>query len=487
MGTTCCSAEKNACIVTKEDCVSEEQAAQAQAEADKAAAEQAVARTSSSGSALVGKNSTGKKGKTLGFYVDDAGALDAGEDEEDQTAQQSMESQETSRSKRQLCRNQTFYFVNAAADEDEHIKNRPSTNMNLVKTFSEKVSVRTTSRSQVGINMVEEDPEEVNRQKDTMLAEVAKMVDQYYDILPAEMLLAEIENLIGKQRFREEIWPSELFERFGRKLDFFYDVGISCSENQNDWMEVYNGDSGRQLITGQIDEDDSTVLHYCVRCEIPASLKEVMAVANEIELMPKWNTLVTKVPEVIGRRTAHYMVLNYQISALGGLYKVDALNEIRRFSDQSGGFLVEYVTSVAPDHPSYKEPLAGYKRMQTLLKNVFVACGPDHTVLLQRGRLKLPFSVSKWVAKTIGGAAGKFIIGGLVNNSLQARRPGNAWEKLIEEDKFGLYDRLEELIWCDESEARNPSESKDGKVADYNLENFFNSRRFHRASSRHCA
>merc|ERR1719213_775594 len=102
-----------------------------------------------------------------------------------------------------------------------------------------------------------------------------------------------------------------------------------------------------------------------------------MAVANEIQLMPKWNSLVVKDPEVVGRRTAHYMVLNYQISALGGMYKVDVLNEIRRFSDVEGGYLVEYVTSVPSDHPSYKDAEKGYKRMQTLIKNVITACGPN--------------------------------------------------------------------------------------------------------------
>jgi hypothetical protein len=449
-------------------------------------------------------------------------------------------------SKRRLVRNRTFYIVNAAEDEDgerEDAMKRASTGaggrrtsrtqaaMHVVQQASAKVDLlqqrrsrgtrggsmgtqptngslgensfalttTATSASTAVTDMGEEEIAEdamdeeaeiaeieaaKEEHKKEMLEVVAKLVDRDYDILPAEMLLAEVEKLIGQERFANEVLNSDLFERFARKLDFFYDVGISCSEQQDDWIELYNGEKGAQLITGLIDPDDSTVVHYAVRCEIPSSITNVLAVANEIHLMPKWNSLVVGEPLVIGRRTAHYFVLNYQMSALGGMYKVETLNEIRRFSDQAGGYMVEYVTSVAPDHPSYKEPKKGFKRMQTLLKNVFIACGPEHTVLLQRGKLKLPFSATKWVAKTIGGVAGKFIVGGLVANSAMAAKPGNDWEAPIKEDKYGLYYRLSELIAGEQSVKRDPKNSEDGKIAAYDVASFFNKRRFHRASTR---
>lgn len=435
-----------------------------------------------------------KRPSNVGFYADDVGAVGALSEEFEGVAPDENREDEYSpeeQTRIRLVRNQTFYLLNGVEDEDEFGPQLTEKSLASVRSFSLHVARTVSRRSGLGDSRETQDTAGEVSEKDKMEATKAEMiqhvttlVDQAYDILPAEMMLAEIEKLIGQERFVKEVLSSDLFERFARKLDFFYDVGISCSESQSDWMEVYSGDGGKQLITGLIDADDPTVLQYTVRCEIPASITHVMAVANEIQLMPKWNSLIVKEPQVIGRRTAHYMVLNYQISAVGGMYKVDALNEIRRFSDPAGGFLVEYVTSVAPDHPSYKEPLKGYKRMQTFLKNVFIACGPEYTVLIQRGRLKLPFSVTRWVAKTIGGVAGKFILGGLVSNSLLPRKPGNDWEALIQEDKFGLYHRLDELRKSENSEDRNPTKTEDGKVAPYDIDSFFSKRRFARASAR---
>ena len=48
-----------------------------------------------------------------------------------------------------------------------------------------------------------------------------------------------------------------------------------------------------------------------------------MAVTNEVQLMPMWNKLVAKEPKTIGRRTALYMVLNYQMAFMA-MYKARA-------------------------------------------------------------------------------------------------------------------------------------------------------------------
>lgn len=418
--------------------------------------------------------------KQVGFFVDDAGALNEERGGVEATPESPKE--ESLRDKRKLVRNQTFMFVNQ--DNGDVDTWKPADSMAVVATASNRISAFQTKRSTSSGDGADWETDE-NEEKRRMLEQVAKLVDFHYDILPAEMIFAEMEVLMGKIKFAREVQRSPLFERFARKLDYFYDVGDSCSENMSDWMEVYNGKGGTQVITGAIDQDDATVLHYNVRVEIPVGITKVMAVANEVELMPKWNALVTGEPQVIGRRTAHYMVLNYQMSAMMGTYKVEVLNEIRRFSDTGGGFLVEYVTSVAPDHPSYKEPKPGFKRMQSVLKNVFVACGSNCTVLIQRGRLKLPFNTTKWVAKTLGGLAGKFVIGGLVSNAMMACQDGNPWEDLMEEDKFGLYQRLDELVESKESQDRDPTTTPDGKVAEYSVENFFNTRRFKTEESRH--
>merc|ERR1712039_695199 len=173
------------------------------------------------------------------------------------------------------------------------------------------------------------------------------------------------------------------------------------------------------------------------------------------------------------------MVINYQLSILGGMNKLDILNEIRRFSDVEGGFLAEYIVSADKTHPSYREPPKGYKRPQVELKNLWAACGPSHTVLIQVGKLQLPFSVSRWVAGMLGSAAGKFIVGGLVENSMRSAVPNSPWEGFLKSDKLGLYARLDECIDSRASESRKPvKDSLGDNVLDFDLSEYFDSKRF---------
>lgn len=316
------------------------------------------------------------------------------------------------------------------------------------------------------------------------LQQVADLVDKEYDILPAEALLAEIQILIGHGQFMRDVVTSDLFERFCRKAARFYEVGKALSQSQEGWMEVFNGEGGRQTIRGLISPEDASVVHYIVRAEIPTNLTSVMAVANEIQLMNKWNSLVVNTPKTIGDRTAHRLLLNYQISALGGMYKVDVLNEIRRFSDPNAGYIVEYINSLPEDHPTYTKPEKGFKRVQTLLQNVVLACGPTHCLLIQVGRLKLPFNCPMWLAKAFGQLGGKFMVGGLVQNAVKAAAPGSPWETLIKDDSFGLYARLQQCVESEESKRRDPGSSKDARIGNIDLSQLFVGRHFYEERKR---
>mmetsp|Transcript_94451 Transcript_94451/g.304999 ORF Transcript_94451/g.304999 Transcript_94451/m.304999 type:complete len:428 (-) Transcript_94451:53-1336(-) len=315
-----------------------------------------------------------------------------------------------------------------------------------------------------------------------VLEQVQHLVDVEYDIIKAESLLAELEaSLAPSNGGWDSVLESPIFARFRRKLDYFTEVGQACCEQGGDWFLAYEDATKTQSIYGQIDPKDSRQCRYRVRVQIPTSLANAVAVANEVQLLPTWNTLVTNAPEVIGRRTAHYMVINYQMTLLGGLLKLDVLNEVRRFSDPQGGFLAEYIESVAEDHPSWRAPPAGFKRTKVLLKNIWVACGQEQTVLLQAGKLSLPFTVSKWLASQVWSVAGRFVMGGFVKNSLQSATPGNPWEELLKADRLGLYRRMGECMESTESAMRKPEENGDNtKVADFDLQHWFHDRRIQR-------
>lgn len=317
---------------------------------------------------------------------------------------------------------------------------------------------------------------------DDVLDEVENLVDVSYDVLMAEVVLAHLEERLGsKSEEWERILALPLFERFKRKLEYHKSVGQAIGKDMDSWFSVYQDPTKTQTIHGLLDKTDKNCLHYRVQVHIPTSLTNVMAVGNEVELLPTWNNLVVSEPQILGRRTAHYMVLNYQMSFLGGMYKVDNLNEIRRFSDVEGGYLAEYIESVSKEHPCHREAKPGFKRPKVLLKNVWVANGPEHTTLLQVGMVVLPFTATKWLASSIGSVAGRFIVNGLVKNSLRAAQPKNPWEKALKQDLYGLYARMAECVEGAGSHERACRGKHDSKLA-AEMTQRFNHRRIKRTS-----
>jgi len=320
-------------------------------------------------------------------------------------------------------------------------------------------------------------------QETALLDRIAHLVDTEYDIIKAEVLLAELE---ASMRSREGCWGSilemPLYARFRRRLDYFVEVGNSCLDDVGDWFLAYEDSSQTRSIHGSIDPKNGKRLNYRVRVQIPTSLVNVMAICTEVQLMREWNALVVGTPQVIGRSTAHYMVLNYQLSFLGGLQKIDVCNEIRRFSDPVGGFLAEYIESVPEDHPCYRAPLPGFKRPKTLLKNMWVACGPDQTVLIQVGRIDFPIAFTRWWATRLAGTFGRFVMEGLVTNSLRSATPGSPWENHISSDRLGLYGRLGECMKSNESSSRKPHPEYPDRVADFDLKPSFRRRHMQKMS-----
>lgn len=313
-----------------------------------------------------------------------------------------------------------------------------------------------------------------NAQVQSVMLEVEMLVDSTYDILAADMLLSGLKNTSTQEQW-EEVMKSPVFERFVRKLGYFDIVGKAVLLDISEWINIYTDSTGTRTINVRLDPKDPYSIEYRVRAQINAKLTHCLAVANEIQLLPEWNGLVVGKPETVGPRTAHYIVLNYQMSAVGGLYKIDVFNEIRRFSDVEGGFMAEYIQAVSEDHVSYRPPPAGFKRPKANVRNMWVACGDEHSIFIQLGKAQAPFSISSWVAKTIGAVAGRLIIGGLVNNSMRASEPGSHWEQPLREDKLGFYASIDACVQSPASLARRPMAGTAG-VKDFDLTPFFEKR-----------
>mmetsp|Transcript_67205 Transcript_67205/g.161015 ORF Transcript_67205/g.161015 Transcript_67205/m.161015 type:complete len:483 (+) Transcript_67205:170-1618(+) len=363
----------------------------------------------------------------------------------------------------------TFFYVNGQADEkddEEAPFAKLASNRNVTEMVDE---VRTMAQESIA----EEDGPKVAAAK--MKALIENFIDREYDILAAELVFRELEMTLGSGDEWNEILKSKLFERFSRKATYFFKVGKAVCADQSQWLCIYEGGGSR--ITALVDKDDPFLVHYKANVSIPTSLTNVMAVANEVQLMREWNSLVSKEPRRIGRYTAHYVVLGYQLSMLGGMYKLDILNEIRRFTDVDGGFLVEYIVSADKKHPCYQEADKGYKRPQNELKNVWVACGPSHTMLIQMGKVKLPVKASQWMLSAVGKLVGQAVVGSLVKNSLRASEPSSPWEAALKQDETGFYERLRS---CEASAASSSRTPQPGKAPEFNLDGHFEKAHFER-------
>lgn len=321
--------------------------------------------------------------------------------------------------------------------------------------------------------------QQLDEKSAALLEEIQRLVDVEYDIIGAAMQMQHLEAKLAGTSSWLSVQASDLHQKLTSRLKFFWKAGKACFDESGDWFCIYDNAHEGQSIHACFDAKDSTLVHYRVRAQINAPLSSAMAVGNEVQLMQNWNKLCESEPKTFGNRTAHHMVLNYQMSALAGFYKLDILNEIRRFTDPEGGFLAEYVASVDKGHPCYREPSRGYSRPQTELQSVWSACGPEHTMLIQAGKVKLPFSIGKWLGSKLGGLAGKFLVGGFVQNALRAAEPNSPWQPLLQADALGLYARLKRCEKSARSQSRQPKPGMEGaKIALVDVLDQFQEKRF---------
>jgi len=322
---------------------------------------------------------------------------------------------------------------------------------------SSRVSIPDTTEFERMIRLVSPETVDVCRNlSPEALVELTRFAEDEEDVFRARSLLVEMASCLSRKRISgntlSALYATPACRHVKSKLKAYQDLGEACCVEHRDWFSAFKDRNG--TIHAAVDND--TIRYRCC-VNIPAKLTQVMAVANEVQFMRKWNPLLAGDPQVLGLRTACHFILNYCMSALGGLYRVEVLNEIQRFCDAEAGLLAEHVKSLPPDHPNYREPSPGYKPAQTELKNLWVACGDQNTMLIQVGQMQLPFKLTKSIVVRIGQLAGSRLIGGLVQNSLQATLPGNIWESSIRDDVLGFYSRLDCCVQSQASQCRAPT------------------------------
>jgi len=315
---------------------------------------------------------------------------------------------------------------------------------------------------------------------EAVLEKVKALVTDDFRILEAEALVTQLQADLTRQGDEDEwedVKSDPLVQRLMRYWEMYADIGRGVTDRGDSWFPLWQGKIGGfdQTLEAQIDPNDcdQKTVRYRAALTFPAPLSQVLAVGNEIELQPHWQPLLLRPPEALGKRTAEYFVSHGQMSFLGGLYKVDTLNEIKRFIHTKGGFLAEYISTLPDTDPLHFKTPAGFRRPDTTqIMNLWLACGPKRTMMVQAGLLKLPLTATKWLISSIGSVAGKNILDGLVRNCLKAAEPGSIWEKPYLDDVHGFYAKLKKCEQAELSQNRGKS-SQEGAEALSNIENFF--------------
>jgi hypothetical protein len=248
------------------------------------------------------------------------------------------------------------------------------------------------------------------------------------------------------------------YQNFTTLLEQFYHVGEACLSVHNDWFRVLADKSG--TIHACFDQKDPSTIHYVLRINVRGKLTNVFAVGNEVQHMTKWNQMVSKEPEILGKRSALHFILNYCISAGGGLFKLEILNEVQRFVDTESGLLAERIRAVPEGHPHHRTPSPGHRTAEIEIDNLWIACGEMDSVFIQAGKVRSPFPISKFLATKIGSVSGRVAMHGFVKNATKAAEEGSLWEPSIREDSLGLYRQLDQCVQSRASMNRSPAKGR---------------------------
>mmetsp|Transcript_4092 Transcript_4092/g.6841 ORF Transcript_4092/g.6841 Transcript_4092/m.6841 type:complete len:423 (-) Transcript_4092:109-1377(-) len=303
-----------------------------------------------------------------------------------------------------------------------------------------------------------------------------QMLVEGADFLGAEVELTKLMDELADPAFADEraiISASPLVMHIKDELRLYREVAQHCCQfTQPDSFLLYSNEHLHQSIHGSFDRHNPRVFHYHLRMVFPFQLAHVFSVAFEEELSTEWNSMLLKTPELIENEQGLHTVTSSQASAMLGLLKLDFLDRTQRFIDVEGGMLVEYVKTVEEGYDCHRPPIKGFKRVENDLKSIWAACGPEKTLLLQAGTVQLPIPVTKWLATSIGGLAGRHLISNMVKTAQRATQPGNPWDKAMAEDTCGIYSKLYQCAQSPASLAR--SRDRECHLSNSDFQRFFN-------------
>jgi len=293
------------------------------------------------------------------------------------------------------------------------------------------------------------------------IEESLRLYEEDDDVIGACSMLAKVQAALQTQSGGSKKWRATVdipcIRRLISELELLKGIGRACCSHDQQWACVYKNAGGDQSLHVCFDSKNPYCLQYRLHVGFPVKLTNALAIASEVELSSHWNSFLVGPPQVLSRKGCTRMVVASQISVMLGCIKNESLDEIRRYVDEEAGIVAESMCTLGEDSPLYYKPKGGFKRADCTIKSLWVACGPEHTTLMQHGCLKLPFQCTKTMLTTLAGLVGKYLLAGLVRNALRTVEPGNPWEDVLSKDPHGFYRQLDRCVLSEASQSRCPS------------------------------
>lgn len=285
-----------------------------------------------------------------------------------------------------------------------------------------------------------------------ILTDVRTYLEESCDVLAAEQLLEVLKQRLGHEW--QDIEESELVQSFNQRVQCLHDIGTALCTDVDRWFPVWQ-DAGGSIVECACDPKDSKLIQYRIKCHIPGRISSAVAVCNEWDLLPCWNSALTEEPQLFGRRTPYHLPgVRYQASLFHGLLKLDFLSEVWRFVDHEASFVAEASMPLQPNSEFFQDTLAGHRRPLSCQRRAWIALGEDACLLVQAGSIRLPVFVNQWLLTKFASQVADQMLRQLRRCVSEAQTPGSSWMQRLKDDKEGLYGTLDRLAAGEASHQR---------------------------------
>jgi len=220
--------------------------------------------------------------------------------------------------------------------------------------------------------------------EEKVMYEVRLLLEERNALFEAEQVLLKALQCWDEDR-RKIVLASREARMFRQRMCFFNRIGLLCREDRSDptvWQTIDQGT--RQVSSFKVSNTwpEQPVLNYFAKASLPAGLSKIMLALNELSLWDEW-CAEARLKHVGGGSSRSRHV---HLTAALEEETLDFDMEVQRFDDPSSGLVAEHLEGRSLQHDG---------AVLAIIRNIWVACGHDYTVLVQFGGVSLQKGLAK--------------------------------------------------------------------------------------------